>query len=63
MSAFLRGRELIKRPFVRLDSVRSEVNGSGLGLAVVERAARLHHGRFELEEAKGGGLLARLILQ
>ncbi len=55
-------REAAKRPFVRLQSARSDAGGSGLGLAIVERAARLHGGRFLLEEREGGGLLARVVL-
>ena len=55
-------RESVKRPFIRLDVARSDVTGSGLGLAIVERAARLHHGKFELSEREGGGLVAKLIL-
>lgn len=52
----------VKRPFIRLEAARSDVTGAGLGLAIVERAARLHHGEFHLEQRDGGGLSARLIL-
>lgn len=55
-------REAVKRPFVRLESARSNTTGSGLGLAIVERAARLHGGKFYLESRVGGGLEARLLL-
>jgi len=55
-------RESVKRPFIRLADARTDVTGSGLGLAIVARAARLHHGEFQLEECAGGGLVARLIL-
>ncbi len=54
--------DMVKRPFIRLDAARSDVTGAGLGLAIVERAARLHHGVFELSEREGGGLVARLSL-
>jgi len=54
--------ESVKRPFIRLETARSDVTGAGLGLAIVERAARLHHGEFNLDERAGGGLAARLIL-
>jgi two-component system osmolarity sensor histidine kinase EnvZ len=55
-------RESAKRPFMRLESARSDATGSGLGLAIVERAARLHRGKFYLEDRAGGGLAARLVL-
>jgi len=55
-------REAVKRPFVRLENARSNTTGSGLGLAIVERAARLHGGKFYLEDRAGGGLEARLVL-
>jgi two-component system osmolarity sensor histidine kinase EnvZ len=51
-----------KRPFVRLDAARGGADDSGLGLAIVERAARLHGGELRLEAREGGGLLAALIL-
>ena len=54
--------EAVKRPFVRLEAARSDVTGAGLGLAIVERAARLHGGKFRIENRKEGGLLAALVL-
>jgi len=54
--------EAAKRPFVRLDAARGGIGGSGLGLSIVERAARLHGGEFRLERREGGGLRATLIL-
>jgi two-component system osmolarity sensor histidine kinase EnvZ len=53
--------ERLKRPFTRLDEARSGQGGSGLGLAIVERVARAHGGRFELNAREGGGLAARLV--
>jgi len=52
----------LKRPFTRLDEARSGRGGAGLGLAIVERVARAHGGRFELAARAGGGLAARLVL-
>ena len=52
----------LKRPFTRLDDARSGQGGAGLGLAIVERVARAHGGRFELAAREGGGLVARLVL-
>ena len=54
--------ERLKRPFTRLDDARSGQGGAGLGLAIVERVARAHGGRFELSAREGGGLAARLVL-
>jgi two-component system osmolarity sensor histidine kinase EnvZ len=52
----------LKRPFTRLDEARGGRGGAGLGLAIVERVARAHGGRFELAAREGGGLAARLVL-
>jgi two-component system osmolarity sensor histidine kinase EnvZ len=54
--------ERLKRPFTRLNEARSGSGGAGLGLAIVERIARAHGGRFDLAEREGGGLAARLSL-
>jgi two-component system osmolarity sensor histidine kinase EnvZ len=54
--------ERLKRPFTRLVEARSGPGGAGLGLAIVDRIARAHGGRFDLAEREGGGLLARLSL-
>jgi len=53
-------RERLKRPFTRLNEARSGSGGAGLGLAIVDRIARAHGGRFELAVREGGGLVARL---
>ncbi|MEK6245984.1 MAG: ATP-binding protein [Pseudomonadota bacterium] len=52
--------ERLKRPFTRLSEARSGRGGAGLGLAIVDRIARAHGGRFELAAREGGGLVARL---
>jgi two-component system osmolarity sensor histidine kinase EnvZ len=52
--------ERLKRPFTRLHEARSGSGGAGLGLAIVDRIARAHGGRFELAARDGGGLVARL---
>ncbi len=54
--------ERLKRPFTRLNEARSGSGGAGLGLAIVERIARAHGGRFEIAPRGGGGLAARLAL-
>ena len=47
----------IFRPFYRVDEARDrEAGGVGLGLAITERAVRLHGGTVEAANAGGGGL-------
>ena len=52
--------ERLKKAFTRLDSARSGESGAGLGLAIVERIARMHGARFDLLPRTGGGTEARL---
>jgi two-component system osmolarity sensor histidine kinase EnvZ len=54
--------EQLLRPFVRGDSSRTGVAGAGLGLAIVERVARLHGGRLKLSANAPCGLCASLRL-
>ncbi|MFN3883683.1 MAG: ATP-binding protein [Rhodocyclaceae bacterium] len=54
--------ERLKQPFTRGQAARSNAGGAGLGLAIVERIARAHGGRLELESREGGGLAARIVL-
>ena len=54
--------ERLKRPFTRLDESRAGSGGAGLGLAIVDRIARAHGGKFELAARDGGGLVARISL-
>lgn len=52
----------IFRPFVRVESARDrETGGAGIGLAIVERALKLHGGSVRAENAEGGGL--RLVMR
>jgi two-component system osmolarity sensor histidine kinase EnvZ len=55
--------ERLKRPFTRGDPARSGAAGAGLGLAIVERIARLHAGTLELAPNPGGGTIARVTLR
>jgi two-component system osmolarity sensor histidine kinase EnvZ len=50
----------LKQPFTRLDSSRTGASGAGLGLAIVERIAKIHNGTFELLPREGGGTEARV---
>ena len=48
------------RPFTRLDSARSQANGAGLGLAIVERVVQRHGAGLRLSNRPDGGLVARI---
>ena len=54
--------ERMRQPFTRLEKARSNTKGAGLGLAIVDRVIRAHHGRLELSARAGGGLCAALCL-
>jgi two-component system osmolarity sensor histidine kinase EnvZ len=54
--------ERVRQPFQRLESARSNSDGSGLGLTIVDRIAKAHGGRLDLLAREGGGLTARLTL-
>ena len=49
------------RPFVREDASRSKP-GTGLGLTIVDRIARLHGGSVCVRNRSGGGLEVRVTL-
>lgn len=50
----------LKQPFTRLDSSRTGASGAGLGLAIIERIAKIHSATFELLPREGGGTEARV---
>jgi len=57
--------ERLKKPFTRASEARAREDGAagaGLGLAIVDRIARLHGGQLDLLPRDGGGTLARLRL-
>lgn len=47
----------IFKPFFRIDAARERnVGGAGIGLSIVDRAIRYHHGRVWANNVDGGGL-------
>ena len=57
--------ERLKQPFTRAGEARTRADGAagaGLGLAIVDRIARLHGGGFDLLPREGGGTVARVTL-
>jgi len=52
----------LMRPFERGDTARGSTKGAGLGLAIVERIARMHAGSFRLNANQPRGLRAELRL-
>ncbi len=57
--------ERLKRPFTRASDARARADGAagaGLGLAIVERIARMHGGTLEILPRDGGGTVARVTL-
>ncbi len=55
--------ERLKQPFTRASAARTNTNGvagAGLGLAIVDRIARMHGGTFDLLAREGGGTVARV---
>jgi two-component system osmolarity sensor histidine kinase EnvZ len=57
--------EHLKQPFTRASAARTREDGAagaGLGLAIVERIARMHGGTFDLSPRAGGGTVARVAL-
>lgn len=53
--------ERLLQPFTRLDASRGGAGSSGLGLAIVDRIARLHGGTVKLLRRSDGGLEARVV--
>ena len=55
--------EELFRPFYRVADARDrQTGGIGLGLAITERAVRLHGGTVKASNAPGGGLIVEMKL-
>ena len=52
--------ERLRQPFTRGDAARGGASGAGLGLAIVDRIARIHGAQLDLLPREGGGLEARV---
>ena len=52
--------DLVKNKFYK--GSNSKERGSGIGLAVCDEIVRYHGGELILENAEGGGLLAKIML-
>lgn len=48
--------------FGQLDREKLEQQGGGLGLAIANRYAKIHHARLDFEKREGGGSIVSLIL-
>ncbi|MCA8974492.1 MAG: HAMP domain-containing histidine kinase, partial [Planctomycetes bacterium] len=55
-------RRAIFQPFVRASAASPDIQGSGLGLALVEAAAKAHGGKVDVRERAGGGAVFTLTL-
>jgi two-component system sensor histidine kinase CpxA len=55
--------ENIFRPFYRVDHARQiDTGGFGVGLAIADRAVRLHHGEVRARNRPEGGLIVSMML-
>jgi two-component system osmolarity sensor histidine kinase EnvZ len=51
------------KPFTRLDTARSQANGAGLGLAIVERVLQRHGAELHVRNRDGGGLQFQIVMR
>lgn len=54
--------ERLIRPFTRMDMARSQANGAGLGLAIVDRVIKRHGGKMRIHNREAGGLAIEISL-
>ena len=55
-------KDLLLRPFERVDEARGNEGGSGLGLAIADRIIKAHSGTLELINREEGGLEAKITI-
>lgn len=55
-------KDLLLKPFERVDEARGNDGGSGLGLAIADRIIKVHSGSLELINRKEGGLEAKITI-
>jgi two-component system osmolarity sensor histidine kinase EnvZ len=55
--------ELLRKPFTRLDTARSQANGAGLGLAIVDRIVARHGAQLHMRAREGGGFEVEIVLE
>lgn len=51
------------KPFTRLDTARSQANGAGLGLAIVDRVITRHNAELQVRNHDGGGLHIQIVMK
>lgn len=54
--------ERLVRPFTRMDAARSQANGAGLGLAIVDRVVKRHGGKLRMYNRNPTGLAIEIAL-
>ena len=55
-------KDILLRPFERVDEARGNEGGSGLGLAIADRIIKAHSGTLELLNRDEGGLEAKITI-
>ncbi len=55
-------KDKIYRPFYRLEEAAAYSPGAGMGLAIAQRAAKLHGGRIEFSSRPGKGSLFKILI-
>ena len=53
---------MLMKPFTRMDTARSQANGAGLGLAIVDRVLLRHGAELRVRNRDGGGLQIQITM-